>query len=110
MQLMNLALTLATAFSMANAYHITTNGVTCRKGPSTTEAVVKTYDQGVDVKISCQTYGENIQGNAIWDKTSDGCYVSDYYVKTGSDSMVTKECGGGSTGDGSSSYQGEISR
>jgi hypothetical protein len=31
-------------------------------------------------------------------------------VKTGSDSMVTESCDGGSSGDGSSSYQGKISR
>lgn len=110
MQLTNIALTLAAAFSMANAYKITTSDVNCRKGASTNDAVVTTYDKGDDVKITCQTYGEDIQGNSIWDKTSDGCYVSDYYVKTGSDSMVTDDCGGGSSGDGNSSYKGEISR
>lgn len=110
MQLTKLALILAGAFSITNAYKITTGDVNCRKGASTNHAVVTTYDKGDDVKIACQTYGENIQGNSIWDKTSDGCYVSDYYVKTGSDSMVTKDCSGGSSGDGSSSYKGEISR
>ncbi|KAJ6150345.1 hypothetical protein N7471_001544 [Penicillium samsonianum] len=109
MQLMNLALTLAAAFSMANAYAITGSEVNCRTGASTKDAVVTTYHKGDDVKISCQTYGEDVNGNSIWDKTSDGCYVTDYYVKTGSSSMVTKDCGGGSSGGGSS-YKGQISR
>ncbi|KAJ5542920.1 hypothetical protein N7535_005342 [Penicillium sp. DV-2018c] len=112
MQLTNLALTLAAAFTTANAYKISSSdgAVNCRTGASTNDAVVTSYNPGVDVKITCQTYGENIQGNNIWDKTSDGCYVTDYYVKTGSDSMVTDNCDGGSSGGGSSSYQGEISR
>ncbi|CAG7964990.1 hypothetical protein N7519_007138 [Penicillium mononematosum] len=110
MQLTNLALTLAAAFSIANAYPITSDQLNCRSGPSTSDSVVKTYKSGADVKVSCQTYGESINGNTIWDKTSDNCYVADYYVKTGSDSMVTESCDGGSSGDGSSSYQGKISR
>ncbi|CDM36872.1 hypothetical protein DTO013E5_2979 [Penicillium roqueforti] len=110
MRFTNLALTLAAAFSVANAYAITASVANCRTGPSTSNAVVTTYKKGADVKITCQTYGENIQGNSIWDKTSDGCYVADYYVKTGSNSMVTKDCNGGSSGTGSSSYKGKISR
>lgn len=110
MQLTNLALTLAAVFSVANAYTISGDGVNCRTGPSTNDAVVTSYPKGVDVKITCQTHGENIQGTTIWDKTSDGCYVTDYYVKTGSSSMVTKDCDGGSSGSGTSSYNGEISR
>jgi uncharacterized protein YraI len=88
-QLINLALTLAAAFSMANAYKITTGDVNYRKGAVTDDAVVTSYDQGADVKITCEAYGEDIHGNSIWDKTSDDYYVFDYYVKTYSDSMVT---------------------
>ncbi|OJJ55399.1 hypothetical protein ASPSYDRAFT_48601 [Aspergillus sydowii CBS 593.65] len=109
MQLTNLFMTLAATLSVANAYKVTTDGLNCRKGASTSDASVTTYDNGEDVNITCQTNGESIQGNTLWDKTEDGCYVSDFYVKTGSDSMVTKDCDGGSD-SGSSSYQGEISR
>ncbi|KAK4117078.1 hypothetical protein N656DRAFT_773087 [Canariomyces notabilis] len=111
MQLTNMFLTLAAAVSMVAAYPITGDVVNCRDGPGTSHKVIKTYKQGTDVKITCQTYGENISGNSIWDKTSDNCYVSDYYVKTGSNSMVTKECssGGGGSG-GTSEYNGKISR
>ncbi|EAQ88979.1 predicted protein [Chaetomium globosum CBS 148.51] len=109
MQLTSLVLTLAAAISTVAAYPITGNDVNCRSGPDTSYKSVKTYKKGADVKLTCQTYGESINGNAIWDKTSDGCYVSDYYVKTGSNSMVTKECpiaGGG----GGSQYNGPINR
>ncbi|KAL5360645.1 hypothetical protein BJX96DRAFT_73122 [Aspergillus floccosus] len=110
MQLTNLLLSLAAALSMANAYTITGSEVNCRTGPSTNDGISRTYKKGDDVKLSCQTYGESVQGSTIWDKTTDGCYVADYYVKTGTTGMVTGECGGGSPGDGSSSYKGKISR
>ncbi|KAJ2192533.1 hypothetical protein IW145_006660, partial [Coemansia sp. RSA 521] len=42
-----------------------------------------------------------VSGNNIWDKTSDGCYVADYYIKTGVNGYVTTKCG--STGGGSGS-------
>ncbi|KAJ1951626.1 hypothetical protein FBU59_000031 [Linderina macrospora] len=58
--------------------------VNCRSSPDTSGNVVKTYKENDDVKLTCQTSGENIKGNSLWDKTADGCYVSDYYVKTGS--------------------------
>ncbi|KAK4152254.1 hypothetical protein C8A00DRAFT_35050 [Chaetomidium leptoderma] len=110
MQLTSLVLTLASAVSLVAAYPITADDVNCRSGPGTSYKSVKTYAKGADVKLSCQVYGDDIFGNAIWDKTSDGCYVSDYYVKTGSNGLVTKECDDGSPGGGLSSYNGKINR
>jgi uncharacterized protein YraI len=109
MQLTSLALALAAAVSTVAAYPIKADGVNCRSGPGTSYSAVKTYNQGVDVKLTCQTYGEVIFGNSLWDKTSDGCYVSDYYVQTGTNNMVVGECDGGSSG-GTSSYRGKIKR
>ncbi|KNB20225.1 hypothetical protein FOXG_17307 [Fusarium oxysporum f. sp. lycopersici 4287] len=109
MQLTFLALSLTVAVPMVSAYPITGNNVNCREGPSTGYEVVKTYHKGDDVKLTCQTSGEGVLGNSLWDKTSDGCYVADYYVKTGTSGMVTKDCGHGG-GSGSSSLNGKISR
>ncbi|KAK3994427.1 hypothetical protein QBC44DRAFT_391682 [Cladorrhinum sp. PSN332] len=111
MQLTTLFLTLATSLSLVTAYPITGDAVNCRKGPGTSYDVVKTYKKSTDVKLTCQTNGENINGNTLWDKTTDGCYVSDYYVRTGSNNMVVKACDSGSgSGSGDSSYQGKIKR
>jgi hypothetical protein len=96
MQLLALA-ALASALAPASAYLITGDTVNCRTGPGTNYGVKKTYSKGTDVKITCQTSGTNVEGNSIWDKTSDGCYVADYYVKTGSNGYVTDKCGGTST-------------
>jgi uncharacterized protein YraI len=88
---------LASSLAPASAYLITGDGVNCRSGPGTSYAVKKSYAKGTDVTITCQTAGTTVSGNSIWDKTSDGCYVADYYVKTGSSGYVTKKCGGTST-------------
>ncbi len=110
MQLTNLVLLVATAISSVAAYPIKADGVNCRSGPGTSYKVVKTYAKGHDVKLTCQAYGESINGDSLWDKTTDGCYVADYYVKTGTSSMVVGQCGGSSGGGGTSSYNGKITR
>ncbi len=89
---------LASAVAPAIAtYPITGDTVNCRSGPGTSYAVKKTYAKGAGVTISCQTAGTTVEGNSIWDKTSDGCYVADYYVKTGVNGYVTGKCGSTTT-------------
>ncbi|KAL2786253.1 hypothetical protein BJX66DRAFT_342307 [Aspergillus keveii] len=73
-------------------YPITGNGVNCRSGPGTSYDVVTSYAKGTEVSISCQAEGTSVNGNSIWDKTGDDCYVADYYVKTGTDGYVTDKC------------------
>jgi lysozyme len=84
-----------------SAYPISGNDVNCRSGPGTRYGVKRQYNKGHEVKLSCQTEGEKINGNSIWDKTTDGCYVSDYYVKTGVNGYVTSKCSPSSPGGGS---------
>lgn len=93
------------------AYPISADGVNCRTGPGTIDTIVTAYAKGTDVKLTCQTHGETISGTSIWDRTTDNCYVSDYFVRTGSDNMVVEECEGGSNPpDDGSNYDGPISR
>ncbi|KAL2167249.1 hypothetical protein VTG60DRAFT_1477 [Thermothelomyces hinnuleus] len=90
---------LASILAPAAAYPVTADGgLMCRSGPGTSYAVKKTYKKGFDIKISCQTTGTSVNGNNIWDKTQDGCYVADYYVKTGKNGFVTTKCGSSSGG------------
>ncbi|CAI7595369.1 unnamed protein product [Penicillium palitans] len=93
-----LALAFATITPIVNAYPITGDVVNCRSGPGTSYSVVKSYKKGADVAITCQAAGTTVNGNGIWDKTSDGCYVADYYIRTGSSSYVTKKCSGSGSG------------
>ncbi|OKO94439.1 Peptidoglycan endopeptidase RipA [Penicillium subrubescens] len=96
-----LALSAAIALPLASAYPVNADDLHCRSGPGTNYGIVKSYKRGTDLSITCQAAGTNVSGDELWDKTSDGCYVSDYYVKTGSSGYVTKHCDGGSTGGGS---------
>lgn len=97
-----LALSVAASIPLINAYPITTSGLNCRSGPGTSYDVVKTYDLGEDVSITCQAPGTDIYGDELWDLTSDGCYVTDYYVSTGTSSYVTSPCDGGDSGSSGS--------
>ncbi|RLL93756.1 hypothetical protein CFD26_102440 [Aspergillus turcosus] len=94
---------LSFATSLVSAYPITGDGVNCRSGPGTNHPVVRSYPKGHEVSIVCQAPGTDIKGDKLWDKTSDGCYVADYYVKTGTSNYVTKHCDGSSGGGGGSS-------
>jgi hypothetical protein len=89
---------LSFATTLVSAYPITGDGVNCRSGPGTNYAVVKSYPKGKDVSIVCQAPGTDVKGDKLWDKTSDGCYVADYYVKTGSTDYVAKHCDDGNDG------------
>lgn len=64
-------------------FPIKSDTLNCRDKPSTSGKILHTYKKSADVKITCQTYGTDVNGNNIWDKTKEGCYVADYYVKTG---------------------------
>lgn len=100
---MKLSLLAATAlaYSTASAYTITGDSVNCRSGPGTSYAVKKTYAKGHDVSISCQAPGTSVDGDSLWDKTSDDCFVADYYVKTGTSGYVAAHCSSGSGGSSS---------
>ncbi|WP_137988671.1 SH3 domain-containing protein [Streptomyces vilmorinianum] len=71
--------------------------VNVRSGPGTQYRIVRTLAAGVSVPIYCQTPGEWISGpygtTNIWDNIAPGEFVSDAYVKTGTDGYVAKRCG-----------------
>jgi NlpC/P60 family len=56
-----------------------------RAGPSLTARLVEEnmYRTGDTVTVVCQTEGGEAYGSKIWDKTDDGVFVPDAYVKTG---------------------------
>ncbi|KAJ2482656.1 hypothetical protein IWW47_005816, partial [Coemansia sp. RSA 2052] len=81
---------------LAHAYQLNnqTTYANCRSEPTTTSAVIKQYHSGDFIDIKCQVSGQRVFDYAIWDKTQDNCYITDYYVDTGSASSnyVTKNC------------------
>jgi uncharacterized protein YraI len=67
-----------------------------RSAPRTSSSRVRVLPEGSRVTIRCQTPGETVRGpygrSSIWDKIGPGEYVSDAYVKTGSDGYVAPRC------------------
>ncbi|KAJ1728109.1 hypothetical protein LPJ61_004213 [Coemansia biformis] len=66
----------------------------CRSEPTTNSTVVRQYKTGDQFDIECQVSGQRVFDYAIWDKTEDNCYLTDYYVDTGAagGTYVTKNC------------------
>src|SRR6476660_239633 len=77
---------------------VNTGGATLntRSGPGTSYAVVGSIADGTFVTISCQKSGTSVSGTygttSLWDKLSNGQWVSDAYVLTGSSGLVAPAC------------------
>jgi hypothetical protein len=56
------------------------------------QRIANMYPQGTTVTLACQDTGPSYGGSTIWDLTTDGLWIPDSYVKTGSTSMVTGTC------------------
>ncbi|KAJ2769455.1 hypothetical protein IWQ56_002546 [Coemansia nantahalensis] len=85
----------------AAAYDIVNSAsLNCRKQPTTESDVVKVYQLGDDIEIVCQTTGQLVFGTKIWDATPDGCFVTDYYVRTGFGSIFKPVCQKSGDGNG----------
>ncbi|MGW3291690.1 SH3 domain-containing protein [Streptomyces sp. NPDC001002] len=67
-----------------------------RSGPGTSYSIVRVLNAGAKVPIYCQTPGTRVTGpygtSNIWDNISNGEYVSDAYILTGSDGYVADRC------------------
>ncbi|AVH57277.1 MULTISPECIES: peptidase [Streptomyces] len=70
--------------------------VNVRSGPGTHFSIVRTLPAGSRVPIYCQCPGESVSGpygtTTIWDNISNGQFVSDAYVNTGTDGYVAPRC------------------
>ncbi|GHJ34727.1 SH3 domain-containing protein [Streptomyces sp. TS71-3] len=86
----------AVALASATTGYPVVAQVNVRSGPGTSYRKVGTVSAGSLVAISCQTPGQNIVGplgtSNIWDRIGSGRYVSDTYVRTGSDGFVAPRC------------------
>ena len=72
------------------AYKVTgTTSLNARRGPSTANSVAKTYPTGATLQVICQTPGPKVGSTSVWDKLTDGTYVSDLYVNTPSNTTYS---------------------
>ena len=64
-------------------YRVTSSTpLNARSGPSTTYPIVRRLSSGANLSVLCQTTGMKVYTTSVWDRLSDGSYVSDYYVST----------------------------
>lgn len=85
----------AVAEAAAGTYTVVAD-VNVRSGPGTSYGKVGRLKAGTRVTIGCQRPGETVKGptgtSKIWDRIGSGRYVSDTYVRTGSDGYVLPRC------------------
>jgi hypothetical protein len=53
-----------------------------RQSPTTTAPITGTFGYGDALDITCQTTGESLYGDSVWDKLGNGGYVFDLYTTT----------------------------
>jgi Domain of unknown function (DUF1906) len=76
----------APAATVAYGYKVTSRaGLNARTGPSTSHAIAGTHGPGSSMQIICQAPGSAVAGTSVWDKLTDGTYVTDSYVSTASE-------------------------
>lgn len=91
----------ATATGTVNTIGSPGPALTVRAEPTSQSAAVGKRADGATVTIVCQTYGQQVTGTyattRIWDRIKSGGYVSDAYLRTGSDGLVAPLCPGTTT-------------
>lgn len=76
--------------TVSYAYTVTSStALNARSAPSATSAIVTTYPVGAVVRAVCQTAGSTVGTTRVWDKLTDGTYVTDYYVSTPSNTTYS---------------------
>jgi uncharacterized protein YraI len=69
------------------SYRVTSGTpLNARSGPSASSPVVRAYQRGSTLRVVCQAPGSAVGTTSVWDKLTDGSYVTDYYVSTPSSS------------------------
>jgi uncharacterized protein YraI len=66
----------------AFAYLVTGTTLNMRSGPSTGRAITGKLSHGSSAAVVCQTPGTKIGGSRVWDKLTNGSYVSDTFLST----------------------------
>ena len=71
-------------------YQVTaTSGTSVRTGPGTSYPVAATLQNGALAWVTCQAPGSLVHTTKVWDKLTDGRWVTDYYLATHSKTTYT---------------------
>lgn len=76
--------------TVARTYKVTsTTALNARSGPSTSYKVVRTYSPGASLSVVCQASGQKVGTTSVWNRLTNGAWVTDYYVSTPSNTGFT---------------------
>jgi uncharacterized protein YraI len=77
--------------TVARTYRVTsTTSLNARSGPSSSYPRVRTYAPGASLSVVCQSSGQKVRTTAVWNRLTNGTWVSDYYVSTPSNTRFTR--------------------
>jgi len=75
-----------------------------RNGPSLSAGIVRTAKNYAPLTIRCYSTGSSVTGKygttSLWNQLTDGAWISDAMVNTGSNSAIVPACGGSNSGGG----------
>ncbi|WP_036971350.1 glycoside hydrolase domain-containing protein, partial [Promicromonospora kroppenstedtii] len=73
--------------TVARSFSVTsTSPLNARSGPASSYPVVRSYAPGATLAVVCQGSGQQVGSTAVWDRLTNGAWVSDRYVSTPSNS------------------------
>ncbi|GAB3160931.1 hypothetical protein GCM10027059_09920 [Myceligenerans halotolerans] len=76
--------------TVARTYKVTSStSLNARTQPSTSSPVVRTYAPGASLPVVCQSTGQKIGTTTVWNRLTNGAWVTDYYVSTPSSTGFT---------------------
>jgi uncharacterized protein YraI len=77
--------------TVAQGYKVVgTSSLNARSGPSTSYPVVKTWANGSSLAVMCQGRGQKVAATVVWNRLTDGSWVTDHYVSTPSSTSWSK--------------------
>ncbi|WP_116947659.1 glycoside hydrolase domain-containing protein [Jiangella endophytica] len=76
--------------TVALSYRVTSSvPLSARTGPSTAYPLVRGWAPGSTLSVVCQGAGQAVGSTAVWNRLTDGSWVTDYYVSTPSNTTYS---------------------
>src|ERR671910_2520478 len=76
--------------TVSRSYKVTSStALNARTGPSSAYSIVTSYAPGATLAVLCQTAGQKVGTTAVWNRLTNGAWVSDYYISTPSNTTFS---------------------
>jgi uncharacterized protein YraI len=76
--------------TVARNYQVSgATSLNARSGPGSSYPVTNTYGSGATLPVVCQGLGQQIETTSVWNRLTNGAWVSDFYTSTPSNTGFT---------------------